>query len=417
MRALVAGLIWVACVSLSWAQEVLRIDGAAALQAALAQGVPGATLELAPGRYGRVDLRPGTAPAVLRSADPARPARISQLTVYQVDGLRLEGLVFDYSFDPADEPFVRPFSFGKSRNITLVGNWFDGDLARGRGAPDDGFAFATGINIRDCDAVLLERNRVTRFLRGLVARNVRGLTLRGNEITALRMDGMNLTEVSDVLIEGNHVHSFQRSLASDDHSDMIQFWTTGAKRPSTGITIRGNVLNSGPGAYTQSIFMRNELVDSGQAGPEMLYRDILIEENLILNAHLHGITVGEAAGVTIRRNTLIQNRGSAGDTDWRHLLWAPQISVKPESRAVRIQGNITHVINGFQGQRGWQVSDNLLIQNQGRASGQPGLHYSRVFEGAGEAGPPGALGTWRLIPGGPGDRTGLGAQLLRSARP
>ena len=88
---------------------------------------------------------------------------------------------------------------------------------------------------------------------------------------------------------------------------MIQFWTSGTTSPSTNITIRGNILNSGAGDWTRSIFMRNEMVDLGLAGDEMFYQNILIENNVIYNAHAHGITVGETDGLTIRNNTILYN--------------------------------------------------------------------------------------------------------------
>lgn len=70
-----------------------------------------------------------------------------------------------------------------------------------------------------------------------------------------------------------------------------------SERPSVNIVIPGNILNSGAGVWNQSIFMRNEKVDTQDPGPEMFYRDIVIEENVILNAHQHGITVGETDGL------------------------------------------------------------------------------------------------------------------------
>ena len=123
---------------------------------------------------------------------------------------------------------------------------------------------------------------------------------------------MNFAQVERVRIEANHIHDFNRVLESPDHADMIQFWTNGTTSPSSDITIRGNILNSGAGWFTQSIFMRNELVDSGKAEAEMFYRNVIIEDNVIINAHLHGISVGETAGLKIANNTVIRNARSQG---------------------------------------------------------------------------------------------------------
>ena len=96
---------------------------------------------------------------------------------------------------------------------------------------------------------------------------------------------MTFSNIDGVLIENNYIHDFRGSPGSGDHCDMIQFWTAGTTSPSTNITIRANVLDIGNGTATQSIFMRNEMVDTGQAGTEMYYKNVVIEDNTITNAH------------------------------------------------------------------------------------------------------------------------------------
>ena len=54
---------------------------------------------------------------------------------------------------------------------------------------------------------------------------------------------------------------------------MIQFWTAGTTSPSTNIIIAGNFLDSGNGDLTQSIFMRNEVVDHRAAATKCIYRN------------------------------------------------------------------------------------------------------------------------------------------------
>jgi hypothetical protein len=94
------------------------------------------------------------------------------------------------------------------------------------------------------------------------------------------------------------------------------------------------------------------------------------------------------------------------------MLYMPAINVSPSSTDVRVTDNITHAINGFQGQHSWHVGSNLLIQNLGRLANRPGVHYSRVFQGGGELGDPGRLDTWTILPGGIADHAELGSSLL-----
>ena len=109
----------------------------------------------------------------------------------------------------------------------------------------------------------------------------------------------------------------------------------------------------------------------------MFYRNILIEDNVIINAHLHGITIGETIGLTIRRNTLAQNPLSAGGpADER--TWYPAIRIADASQDVVVEGNISSDDRGYAGHPSWQVSGNLLIQNQAATQA---YHYDSVFEG------------------------------------
>ena len=67
-------------------------------------------------------------------------------------------------------------------------------------------------------------------------------------------------------------------------------------------------------------------------GLEMYYQNITIENNVIYNAHSHGITVGETDGLTISNNTILHNRDSgAGE-----LVFVPTINVANASVDVTV---------------------------------------------------------------------------------
>jgi parallel beta-helix repeat protein len=281
------------------------------------------------------------------------------------------------------------------------------------GPASDGFGTGFGLSVRGSERVTIEAVEIRGFFRGLVVSDSSDLVVRGNNIHSLRMDGMNFAQVERVLIEGNHIHDFIRSLASRDHADMIQFWTNGTTVASRDIVIRNNVLNSGNGWYTQSIFMRNDQVDRGLAGDEMFYRNILIEENVIINAHLHGIVVGATDGLIIRNNTVIRNARSEGERD-NVAQWNPRISVAEPSRNVQILRNVVSRIAGDEAQAGWVIADNLFIQDRGRLG--EGLYYDLVFVAA-RTGDPQNLGSFSYLPGGPLEGAGIGASRLATLQP
>ena len=386
------------------------------LTAELAAAGPGTVIELPGGDYGTLALKGGGGtpenPVVVRAANPADPPRFIGLALDGVAHVVLDGLIFDYSFTLGDPIYAQPFKVNKSRDVTIRNTLFDGDVARGVSVADDGFGYGIGLTVRWSDGFTLQTSEVRGFHRGLGISESDNITLRGNEIHALRSDGINCAQVKNVLIEGNYIHDFLRSLASSDHSDMIQFWTTGTTTPSRDIAIRDNVLNSGKGAYTQSIFIRNELVDQGKAGPEMFYQNVKITGNVIINAHLHGITVGETDGLTIANNTLVQNPASKGPED-NPMVFIPQIRVVATAINVNILRNVAYKMDPTPLRSGWIISKNYAVQNRTRAEGG---FYDFIFVNP-ESGDPSDLTSFAYRPDGPLFGAGSGASRLDAGRP
>ena len=392
------------------AADTRPVSGPEELQAALA--AEGTTvIELEGGRYGRIHIERLAAsasnPLVIRSIDPANPAILAELRVVSSANITFQDIRFDYSHSAADLDWHWPFSVILSDGIVVHNSIFDGDVATGRGPDADGLGFATGLYVQDSTQITIADNEISGFRYGLKLVRTRDVTVRGNDIHSLRQDGMQLVEVDGVLVEGNFIHDFLGKPNWDDHRDMIQLWTAGTTMASRRVTIRGNVLNSGLGSYTQTIFMGNEQVWQNGAGPEMYYRDLLIEENVIINAHLHGVTIGEADGVTVRNNTLIRNPLSDGTGE----LSIPRINISPAARNVRIERNVVADIRGYEEQTDWHVADNFLIQDRGRM--EPGF-YGAVF--ADHMTGPMDLEAYSYRPGGPLAGTNLGAGMLDTIR-
>lgn len=387
--------------------EVHVVTTPAELAAVLAEGVAGDTLSLGPGEYGALRFRGNQTPARIRSEDPARPARLAELHLKGCAGVTVRDL--HVRFDPpAGTPnHARPVSVNGCRDVTLSGLTLTGlDTVLVGTTKRGGVGY--GLHIADSKDIRFEASRIRGFHRGIVISRSEGVTVTGNELTGMRSDGINVSDAARIRITGNHIHSFAQVSGMGDHSDMIQFWTRGAKRQARDIVIRGNLLHSRAGGGSQSIFMRNEKVDRGEAGREMFYRDVLIEENVILNGHTHGIFLGAAEGVTIRKNTLAQNPLAVGPRPERPL-WVPIIALARQSRDVAISGNIVFAISGAEGQRDWQVENNLLIQPH--SSLKPGF-YGRIFQGL-PGGDAAALEPYFYRPDGPAADPGLGAALLQ----
>lgn len=342
------------------------------LYAALALAKGGEKILLEGGDYGALTISPKNAltanflsNVTIASRDPESPARVSELEIRDASHIEFNNIHFDYQFARENPIWHRPFKVINSHDISIQNSLFDGDIARGLSDVDDGYAYAIGLSVRDSANIEIISNEFHSFHRGAAIRESANLLVLNNDVHSMRSDGLTFADVQGVTIEGNYIHDFKASLDSADHRDMIQFWTTDTNQPSHGIVIRGNILDVGSGDHTQSIFMRNEAVDRDAAGEEMFYRNILIEENVIANKHLHGITVGESNGLTIRHNSILD-----ADPQVDSQVTTPQINVAQASQNVAIERNAVAQLNGYTGQATWAVVENAFVQNSDRnASG------------------------------------------------
>lgn len=396
----------------AWAEQVSTLDE---LTSALSKAKGGETILLEAGDYGKLSLSSKSnfntefsAPVTIASADPDQPAVFSGLNVRDSANLVFDSLHFDYTFQDDQHISAKPFSVTQSNHITIRNSVFDGDMAKGVSKKDNGFGYGYGLYLDKNADIKIENNEIFDFNRGIVAGGTDGLAVVGNDVHSIRSDGMDFVKVTNTLIERNYIHDFKRSPSSGDHSDMIQFWTKNTSAPSTDVTIRGNLLLSGEGSSTQSIFMRNDMVDRGLAGDEMFYRNILIEENVIVNGHVHGITLGETEGATVRRNTLLRNHKIVGPKTIEKKVTIPRIKIADSSRKVKLVDNIGPL---FQESRsGWSVSGNLVAQDV--STMRPG-YYHKLFTDA-QTGDPRQVDTFAVRKGSEADREGLGASILRA---
>lgn len=266
--------------------------------AALAAAKGGETIQLAAGVLYSMPSSPKFASPVT-----IKGGVFATLNLQGAENITFDGALFDYKFRQGDPLHQTSFEVTGGKNIAFLRCIFDGDLVVGSNPIDNGYANGNGLVVMRVDGITVADCVVKTWMRGLIFDTCVNVKVLRNDVSGIRCDGMDFIQVQKVLIEGNTIHDFASAPGSEDHSDFIQFWTTGTTAPSTDIVIRNNRLIVGQGTWAQSLFMRNELVDQGQATfAAMAYRNILIESNTISNAHVHGITVGETAGLIIRKN-------------------------------------------------------------------------------------------------------------------
>ena len=340
-----------------------------ALLASLAAATGGETISLAPGNYGSLNLTHGqngvdiTFPSMvtITAADPSNPPVFNLFRMTGAANLTLDKVLFNYTFVITHPVYVSPFRFINCTNVRVINSVVDGDLAIGVSAILDGYGWAMGLNFQGCQSVTVNNTLITKFFTGLTIGGGDNHIVTNNQLHSLRGDAMNFIGVATITIEGNYIHNFNRATGSGDHSDMIQFWIAGGHiRPSSNITIRGNVLDIGTGDQTQSIFMTYDSDELGLANTAMFYQNVLIENNVIINGHLHGITIEETVGLTIRNNTILHADGRNVDgADGS--VEIPRINTIGTSTGVFIERNVTGA-STFPG--GFTVTDNVTVQDQ-----------------------------------------------------
>ena len=343
----------------------ITVSTAAELENALVKATGGETILLEGGDYGKLDLGEWQtvralfpSEVILRSADPADPAVFTGMFLRDVSNMTFEGVKFDYTFDEGHPEWLRPFRAG-GENIAFRDCEFSGDLASGTGGPADGHGSGYGLSMNG-DTVTVENCEFYDWWKALAIGGT-DVTIRGNDIHSIRSDGINLVDAQGALVEDNHIHDFDIAWGTGDHADMLQMWILKPEMVSTDIIIRNNLFDIGEGGPTQSIFLGNEAARAG-GGEEVYYRNILIEGNVVLNAHLHGITVGETDGLVIRDNTVLQ-KVTDDVSDPTHDVTYPRINVSGGSLDVVIEGNVTHKVpSDLQPTR--TVLDNIIAQNK-----------------------------------------------------
>ena len=341
-----------------------------ALMAALSNAQGGETIYLQGGDYGSLILSSGSDTGFrfsetvrIVSADLDDPAVFSRMRLSDVSNIHIDSVCFDYNFMPGHPLWERPFRISGSEHVTISNSLFSGDTAHSTGSVNDGYPTGRGLSISGSNNISIQDNEIEGFHYGLWAVSSQDISISGNDFHSIRSDGLNFSNVQRVLIEDNHIHNFARAVRSSDHPDMIQFHQgTNSGSPSTDIIIRGNTFDAGAGYFVQSVFLGNEVVRNGRAGEEMFYRNILIEENVIINSQLHGITVGEADGVVIRNNSVLRVEVPTSGTGAGDIVTIPRITVAPSSTNVEITENVTSRITGFDAQPDWVIDGNFLVQ-------------------------------------------------------
>lgn len=265
------------------------VNDSIGLVAALKSSQGGDVIKLAPGTYDPISMKMDqirySSNVTVTSLDPDNQAVLTGLTLPNAQNLTFQDLEFFVNYRDTGYWYI----FDNGKNLVFDGLNVHGTLDNNPG--NDGQA----MTIRWSENVVVKNSEFHEVRIALAHRENNGFTVENNYFHDIRHDGVRGSGSNNVEIAGNYFSNFFP--AEGDHPDAIQFWTLEATGKEVyNITIENNVMVRGTGAAFQGIFIRDE----GGVG----YRNITIQDNLVIGSQYHGISVDSANGLTISGNTI-----------------------------------------------------------------------------------------------------------------
>ena len=316
-----------------------NVANATQFNSAIKNATGGDTIVMAAGNYGNITIsgRSFASPVTIVSASSTSQAHMDRLAIDGVTNLVVKRV--DIGSAPISGEVARYVAqVTHSRNITLdtvhIHGKIDGNPTNDR----------SGLAVRWSDTVKVINSDFEDLLRGAWAQRSKNVQFIGNSFEHIRMDGLAASAVNNILIDGNKFTNFHR--LSVDHSDAIQFWSTGETTASKDIVIRNNQVLQGSGTAMQGIFMRDET-------GKLPYERVTIENNLVYESgYANGITVMGGKSIAMKGNTVISRTGDTG----------PATKIRLENIAGgTISKNVTDMFYKVGGLSGITYADNISL--------------------------------------------------------
>ena len=301
------------------------VSTSAQLTTALSQATGGDTVLLASGNYGDFSFSGKTFSSTLTivSQDATKPATFNTISLTNVENLKIDSVFVDFKPTATTQDHDAGLSVRDSAHITIANSVFEGGVS-----PVDGLMIGRGIYFLDSTDVTITNNDISHFRRGIHTAEVDGLKITYNHVFENRTTTVGGGNVSNALIEGNHLESSSPNNfgGTGDHGDFIHYWTmpnqVGA---STNFVIRNNFIEQGTGTGLLGIYMDNNTNPQG-------FTNVLIENNIIHNSNGQGIRLEDVDGGIVRNNTLLQSEGIYSK--------APRIRIEDGSENILLENNI-----------------------------------------------------------------------------
>ena len=312
-------------------------------------------IRLEPGNYSNIVIENRLAGTHITSDDLTDRAVVNGwVWVKGSENVSLTNLDVDIDSLATFEDWHPALSITESSTIRVTGLTLDGHvIGPGEGVdpstiqPGDpnpgaivGYPYGDALWVRFSTDVQVEATEIRDFRLGVFAQNSENLAFSQIWMHGLRAEGFNLEDLRNVSIENSRIEDFTPWLNSDgsdsDHADMIQFWGVNSEWGIEGLTIANNLFLQTRGDWTQTIFGGL----SGGDPDSVRFSDFSIHDNLIVNSHLHGITLGNVTDSTVHHNLLLPAAGwsSANSTGGIPKIYLPDGD--PPAQDISVLSNI-----------------------------------------------------------------------------
>jgi parallel beta-helix repeat protein len=272
--------------------STLIVSSVTQLNATLHTAHAGDVIELSPGTYSGVSIKGLNAGGVtITSQDTSNEAVLTGLQITSSSGLTFSGL--EFSFPMGDGTWgPHGITVKSSQDIHFASDSIHGVL---NGDPTND---VIGIGFADSSNVSLTNSELQELRAGITVGSSDHVTISGNNIHDLRIDGIEGAGDDTVTISDNTFSNFHHvgtSATGGDHSDAIQFWTTNQTVGTSNLTITNNVIVQGAGRDMQGIFLQD-------LTGKLPYQNLTVTGNLIIGGNWNGILVEDAKGLTLSDN-------------------------------------------------------------------------------------------------------------------
>lgn len=302
-----------------------------ALPAALLSAKPGDTLQLAPGRFGKLALHARAGLTIKGSRDTV----LESVVVSGSKDIALEGLSVLAVPDATWTSETQAFRIVESQNVTLRDLAVKGGPAVNGCAPETlppnphasgnvlGLPAGIGVVAFNVSGLAVEGCDISLFHNGIKMTGIRGASITRNDIHHLRATPIRGADIQDVLIAENHCWHFTpwQFSGPGDHGDMVHLWTRLGKPANARIVIRDNLFEQAGGTSLLGIYLDDDGYGIG-------HEDVEIARNVIVNDNAQAVRLERVVSARVENNVLL--------SEGKEL---PHIALYSGSRDVAVRGN------------------------------------------------------------------------------